>query len=75
MLAKKCWGIIVRRMAERGSDSANGYILARSHEVADKIVLIIIFFPSKYEKIWRENRWVYSFIQMQMQSVGKEGGK
>lgn len=40
MLAKKCWGIIVRRMAERSFDGANGYILARSHEVADKIVLL-----------------------------------
>ncbi len=37
-------------MTERGSDGANGYILARSHEVADKIVL---FFFSKSEKIWR----------------------
>jgi len=43
MLAKKCWGIIVRQMAERGSDSANGYILARSHEVVDKIVLFFFF--------------------------------
>lgn len=71
MLVKKCWGIIVQRMAERGSDGANGYILARSHEVADKIVFL--FFFSKSEKIWRQNRWIYFFIQMQMQSVGKEG--
>lgn len=46
MLSKKCWGIIVRRMAERGSDGANGYILARSHEVADKIVLLFFFSQS-----------------------------
>lgn len=65
MRAEKCWGIIVRRTAERSSDSANGYILARSHEVADKIV------PLFSEKIWRQNRWIYSFIQMQMQSVGE----
>lgn len=74
MLAKKCWGIIVQWMVERSFDGANGYILASSHEVADKIVLLF-FFSSKTEKIWRENRWIYSFIQMQMQSVGKEGEK
>ncbi len=35
-------------MTERGSDGANGYILARSHEVADKIVL---FFSLK---VWKD---------------------
>ncbi len=34
-------------MTERGSDGANGYILARSHEVADKIVLFFL-------KVWKD---------------------
>lgn len=49
MLAKKCWGIIVQWMVERSFDGANGYILASSHEVADKIVLLF-FFPQRLKR-------------------------